>query len=35
MSMSEAWCNVDFRRLLVGKYVNMLGRSIFIIEIDF
>ncbi len=31
MSMSEAWGIVEFRRLLVGNAVNMLGGSIFII----
>tara|TARA_B100000287_G_scaffold425865_1_gene472878 strand:- start:4316 stop:5554 length:1239 start_codon:yes stop_codon:yes gene_type:complete len=31
MGMSEAWGNVEFRRLIVGNSVNMLGGSIFII----
>ncbi len=31
MSMKEAWAIVEFRRLVIGNFVNMLGGAIFII----
>ena len=31
MGMREAWGIVEFRRLLIGNFVNMLGGAIFII----